>query len=138
MKAQSITEKTVTEPGWYKFHWFCDDCGKGGTARIKLPMQVRNLHEALENSHSKVHPHHACPSDYFDVQSIDTTKLEKSAVGELDTKRLDWLDLISPSAEIVKTGEIALYAESVSGLGLTYREAIDAAMSADSEKANSV
>lgn len=54
--------------------WHCADCAKGGVARIQLPVQVRDLHNQLEASHDKVHQYTACPSHYFEVTGVASTK----------------------------------------------------------------
>jgi hypothetical protein len=53
-----------------RFRWKCDDCRTSGVADITLPMQVRELHQRLEESHAKKHPYTACPSDYFEVTEV--------------------------------------------------------------------
>jgi hypothetical protein len=57
--------------------WHCDDCRNGGTVVIELPIQVRRLHEELENAHAKTHPYTMCPSDYLEVRGVRQSEKKK-------------------------------------------------------------
>lgn len=53
-----------------RFHWQCTQCRTSGAVAIPLPMQMRRLHQMLEDAHAQTHPFTCCPSNYFELTDV--------------------------------------------------------------------
>jgi len=57
-----------------RFHWRCDDCRLRGRVDIRLPVQVRRLHDLLEADHARQRGLMCCPSNYFEITNVSAVE----------------------------------------------------------------